>query len=274
MRRNQTRHSTDRRGLERWNQHAEREQLYIGVKVLPSHPPLLYHSSFLVFFFFLHSTYLFIYLFFFISKSLPPLPAGCGGGGHSPNKVERSQRGSDRNKETEREHSYSQDISISPKEYQLNWYRMNPTPPSLHSHSSPLSFLPDLSQGVTVSYSLICVNPCFRQHCGWRATPQSEIRWAGVAAWLPDSGSSAEARHSEWWVRNSWEKRKQEKKEERGNRGGKREGVRERGNLLSQMVTLYSLSWDVAGRWRTKTFLLFITSCNVWSWKYHLLNNW
>lgn len=51
MRRNQTRHSTDRRGLERWNQHARREQLYIGVKVLPSLPlpPSLFPFLFLFF---------------------------------------------------------------------------------------------------------------------------------------------------------------------------------------------------------------------------------
>lgn len=64
-----------------------------------------------------------IYLFacfFFISNSPLLLPVRCHGGGHSPNKVQRSQRESDRNKETEREHSYSENISISPKEYQLN----------------------------------------------------------------------------------------------------------------------------------------------------------
>lgn len=96
MRRNQTRHSTDRRGLERWNQHARREQLYIGVKVLPSLPPSLHHSSFLVSFCVcvcvVGFTYLFLFLFFFISNSLLRRSV-------SP-KVQRSQTGSRRNKET------------------------------------------------------------------------------------------------------------------------------------------------------------------------------
>lgn len=35
-----------------------------------------------------------------------------------------------------------------------------------------------------MSYSLICVNPCFRQHGGQRPTPQSDI---GGPVLLPDS---------------------------------------------------------------------------------------
>lgn len=83
-------------------------------------PPCLPLSLFFSCLFLLYSTYLFICLFFFICNSLLLLPIRCRGGGHSPNKVQRSQRESDRNKETEREHSHSENISISPKEYQLN----------------------------------------------------------------------------------------------------------------------------------------------------------
>lgn len=82
---------------------------------IPPSLPSLYHSSFFVSFFLLllYSTYLFICLNFFISNSLLPLPVWCHGRGHSPNKVQRSQRESGRNKEMEREHSYSENISIS-----------------------------------------------------------------------------------------------------------------------------------------------------------------
>lgn len=83
------------------------------------HPslPFLHHSSVFVFFCVcvLCST-LFFYLFPRVSSSLTLcccFPVWCRGRGHSPNKVQRSQRESDRNKETEREHSYSENISIS-----------------------------------------------------------------------------------------------------------------------------------------------------------------
>ena len=99
---------------------------------------------------------------------------------------------------------------------------MNPTPPSLHFHSSlaptpsssSSSFLfslslshSDLSQGVTVSYSLICVNPCFRQHDGRRATPPSNI---GRPVLPPDSQTPVHwlrlvTQGDGWEVRKSWE---------------------------------------------------------------------
>lgn len=64
-----------------------------------------------------------------------------------------------------------------------------PDPPH-PSPSSPFSPPPnppsfaDLSRGVTPSYSLICVNPCFRQHGGRRLTPPSDI---GGPVLPPDS---------------------------------------------------------------------------------------
>lgn len=129
---------------------------------------------------------------------------------------------------------------------------MNPTPPSLHFHSPHLHCLfslPDLSRGVTVSYSLICVNPCFRQHGGRRVTSPKRHRWADVAAWLPDSGSSAEARHSKWWVSSSWESQSEEergegKKKKRRKRKGKQrweeeERERETYNLWAWMMTVW-----------------------------------
>ncbi len=68
---------------------------------------------FCLFLLLLYTTYLFICLYFFISISLLQLPIWCHGRGHSPNKVQRSQRENGRNKETAREHSYSENISIS-----------------------------------------------------------------------------------------------------------------------------------------------------------------
>lgn len=63
-----------------------------------------------------------------------------------------------------------------------------PTPLPLLSIFTPLTLTPpslaDLSRGVTPSYSLICVNPCFRQHVGRRLTPPSDI---GGPVLPPDS---------------------------------------------------------------------------------------
>lgn len=68
---------------------------------------------FLSFFFFCCVPLIYLFACFFISNSLLLLPIWCHGRGHSPNKAQRSQRESDRNKETEREHRYSENISIS-----------------------------------------------------------------------------------------------------------------------------------------------------------------
>lgn len=78
-------------------------------------PPSLSPSLSLFCIFLLCSTYLFIFPCISSSLSLLLLlPVWCHGGGHSPNKEQRSQRRSARNKrETEREHSYSENISIS-----------------------------------------------------------------------------------------------------------------------------------------------------------------
>lgn len=78
----------------------------------PSLPPSLFLSC--LFVFFVVAFQLFIYLFFSVFLHLQLRAAAefwCHGGGHSPNKTERSQRASDWNKATQR--SYSENISIS-----------------------------------------------------------------------------------------------------------------------------------------------------------------
>ncbi len=187
---------------------ARRERAAVHRRQGATIPPSLPLSFFLSCLFLLYSTYLFICLFFFISNSLPLLSVRCHGRGHSPNKVQRSQRECDRNKETEREHSYSENISISPKEYQLNWYWMNPTPPSLFFHSSLhillllLSFLSP--RPLPRCHGVLFINMCKSLFLSTRWTAGDIAKrhwWTGVVAWLPNSGSLAEARRSEWWVR-------------------------------------------------------------------------
>lgn len=170
MRRNQTRHSADRRGLERWNRVPRESSCTSASRCYrPSLPLLRYHSPlfFSCFLLLLVVFHLFIYLPALLHLQLCAAEEATALTRYSGHKEGATEI---------KRHSYSENISISPKEYQLNWYQMNPTPPRLHFHSSPpplprsLFCLPDLSQGVTVSYSLICVNPCFHQHGRRRAT--------------------------------------------------------------------------------------------------------
>lgn len=143
-----------------------------GATVPPSPPPSLY--SFLVLFSSPCCCVPLIYLFACFSSS--PALRGCLPFCATEEATALTRYSGHKERATEiKRHSYSQNISISPEEYQLNWYQMNPTPPRLHFRSSPpsphsLLCRPDLSQGVTVSYSLICVNPCFHQHGRRRAT--------------------------------------------------------------------------------------------------------
>lgn len=166
MRRNQTRHSTDRRGLERWEQRAEGEQLY---KVLPSLPPSIPPSitlpflSLRFFFFVVVAFQLFIYFSrcFFISNSVPLLSFGATEGAAA---LTRQSGHKDWNKETQR--SYSENISISLRN--TNYIDTEWTQPLLLSiFTLPPSHLPFFSFLFSLSarplprcYGVLFINMC------------------------------------------------------------------------------------------------------------------
>lgn len=189
MRRNQTRHSADRRGLERWNRVPRESSCTSASRCYrPSLPLLRYHSPlfFSCFLLLVVVFHLFIYLPALLHLQLCAAEEATALTRYSGHKEGATEI---------KRHSYSENISISPKEYQLNWYQMNPTPPRLHFHSSPPSSppLPLLSpRPLPRCHGVLFINMCKSLFSSTRQTA-GDIGWAGVTAYLRNSGSSAEA---------------------------------------------------------------------------------
>lgn len=141
-----------------------------GATFPPSIHPSLHHSSFLVssFFLLLRSSYLFISPYFFISNSVLLL-SFCAM--EEATALARHSGHKERATEIKRRDATTHKILAYPRGIPTKLIPNEPNPSFSPSSLliSPTSFLfllslPDLFRGVMVSYSLICVNPCFCQH--------------------------------------------------------------------------------------------------------------